>query len=180
MPRSPGHRPSAERLREFEAALRAAHRDAVDHADDHLGPLREKAARYYNGEPFGDEADGRSAWVQTELRGTGLAVMPHLLQVFASDARRVFEFVLRTPRDVEAAKAQIDCVNHIVANENDGYLLVHDLLKDAPRSAEFASMKKSNVPDASLLANLQAMQMYGGGRGDDQRRDRFAVDLAGN
>lgn len=124
-------RPSADRLREFEAALRAAHADAADHADDHLGPLREQAQRYYRGEPFGDEQDGRSGWVQKELMQQVAAVMPHLLRVFASDASRVFQFVPRTPRDVEAAEAQTDYINHIVANENDGYRLVSDLLKDA-------------------------------------------------
>jgi hypothetical protein len=84
------------------AALRLNHDAAANHADTLLAPLRVQAMDYYNAAPFGDEVEGRSAWVQSELSDTVLATMPHLLRVFASRTSSVFR--LRRARRTKSSR----------------------------------------------------------------------------
>lgn len=76
--------------------------DAATYIDTELGPARAKATRYYNGEPFGNEEDGRSKVVMTEVHDQIQSILPSLLRVLFSADRVVefvccsFEYLLRT------------------------------------------------------------------------------------
>ncbi|HEV8034205.1 MAG TPA: hypothetical protein VGP75_05200 [Yoonia sp.] len=60
--------------------------DAVDFIDNVVSPIRADATKYYRGEPFGDEEDGRSQVVSYDVRDTVQAILPSLMRVFtASD-----------------------------------------------------------------------------------------------
>ena len=72
-----------------------------------LVPLREKATRYYKGEPFGDEEEGRSKVVMTVVRDTVQSILPSLLRVFTSQDRYV-EYRPRRQEDVPTAEQRTE------------------------------------------------------------------------
>ena len=90
---------------------------------------REKAMDYYYGEPFGNELEGRSQFVSTDVQDVIESVMPDFIEIFAS-GEVVVEFNPVGPEDEEAAKQATEYVNY-VWNENDGFEVVHDWIKDA-------------------------------------------------
>src|SRR5690606_20420705 len=92
-------------------------RDAEDFIDSTVAPEREQATRYYNGEPFGNEEQGRSQVVMTEVRDVVLAMMPSLLRVFLS-TENVVEYAPRRADSVRMAEQATDYVNYIFYVEN--------------------------------------------------------------
>lgn len=104
-------------------------RDAEDFIDSMVAPEREEASRYYNGEPLGNEEDGRSQVVMTEVRDVVLSMMPSLLRVFLS-TENVVEYAPRRADAVESASQATDYVNYIFYNENDGAQVLYSLFED--------------------------------------------------
>jgi hypothetical protein len=98
--------------------------------DTHLSPEREKAARYYDGEPFGNELEDRSQVVLTETRDAILAMMPGLLRIFCGTTNPV-EFETNPGTPSEQADQQTRYVSHVIFRDNSGFEIVHDAIKDA-------------------------------------------------
>lgn len=98
--------------------------------DDRLTVARASAMRLYNGEPLGDEEDGRSQMVLTEVKDTINAIMPTIVRTFAGSEHPV-EFMPRADGNDEEAKQATDYVQHVVFVENDGFRAVHDAVLDA-------------------------------------------------
>src|SRR5512139_840938 len=115
---------------QYISALKQAISDAADYIDVQIAPSRERATRYYRGDPFGNEEAGRSQIVMTEVRDTTLAMLPSLLRIFTS-SEKVCEFTPRTAEKVEQAAAETDYVNYIFYNDNPGFLVQHSAFKDA-------------------------------------------------
>ena len=99
---------------DFQGAVAAAIVDARNYIDDNIAPYREEAMKYYRGEPFGNEEEGRSQVVMTEVRDTVLAMMPSLLRVFTSSEKPV-EFAPRRQEHVAMAE-QATCSGRGGAN----------------------------------------------------------------
>ena len=104
--------------------------DALNHFDSEYTQDRLRALDFYLGEPLGNEVEGRSAVVATELADTVEAIMPNLMRVFTTNDKYV-RFAPRSGEDVEAAEQASDYVNYIIQNKNDGYNLLHTFFKDA-------------------------------------------------
>ena len=104
--------------------------DALNHFDSEYTTDRLRALDFYLGEPLGNEVEGRSAVVATEVADTVEAIMPNLMRVFTSNDKYV-RFSPRTAEDMEAAEQASDYVNYIIQNQNDGYKLLHTFFKDA-------------------------------------------------
>jgi hypothetical protein len=85
------------------AAAFQARREAARSYNDRLANERARALRLYNGEPFGDEEEGRSQIVLTEVQDTIAAVMPPIVRVFAG-AEHPVEFTPTKEGDEEAAR----------------------------------------------------------------------------
>lgn len=114
----------------FGALMDAAVTAAEHYVDTNLSPMRELAARYYHGEKFGNEVEGRSGVVATEVRDSILAMMPGLLRIFAGTKRPVvFDPQPGTPS--EQADLQTEYVSHVIMRDNPGFEIIHDALKDA-------------------------------------------------
>ena len=77
--------------------------DALNHFDSEYTQERLRALDFYLGEPMGNEVEGRSSVVATEVADTVEAVMPNLMRVFTSSDKYV-RFAPRTAEDVEAAE----------------------------------------------------------------------------
>ena len=115
---------------EFRYIVFQAIEDAGTYIDSYLAPERERAMSYYLGNALGNEEDGRSQVVLTEVRDTILAMLPSLLRIFTS-GDKVLEFVPTSAEDVAVAEQATDLVNYIFYQENPGFRILHDAMKDA-------------------------------------------------
>ena len=114
----------------FQGAVKAAITDAEDYIDDEIAPQRRLATKFYRGDPFGNEEEGRSQVVMSEVRDTILAMMPSLLRVFTASEKPV-EFSPRKAEDVPMAEQATDYVSFVFNNDNPGFSIMHSWLKDA-------------------------------------------------
>jgi hypothetical protein len=97
--------------------------------DDTLSPQRERASRYYNADPFGNEEPGRSQLVLSEVRDGIQGVLPSLLRVLFGP-ERIVEYVPTDPRMVEQAREATDAVHSIFLEQNNGFMTSHSVIKD--------------------------------------------------
>ena len=118
---------------EYQGAVKAAIDDATDYIDGEIAPEREKAQRYYRGDPFGNEEEGRSQIVMTEVRDTVLAMLPSLMRVFTSSEKPV-EFAPRQAEDIPMAEQATDYVSYVFNVDNPGFSILHSAFKDALKS----------------------------------------------
>ena len=95
-----------------------------------LEDQRRKALEYYNGEPFGNELDGRSSVVSTDVMDVVEWSMPILMRIFGS-GDEIGRFEPQNPDDVEAAEQATDYCNYVFFRQNDGFTLLYDVMKDA-------------------------------------------------
>lgn len=114
----------------FRTAVGAIVGDAIDYMDVDVAPFMESATAYYRGDPFGNEEEGRSQVVMTEVRDVVQAMLPGLLRIFTG-SERVVEFIPRDESRVPIAEQATDYVNYIVMVENKGFRLFLNAFKDA-------------------------------------------------
>jgi len=95
-----------------------------------LSEQREKSIEYYYGEPFGNEEEGQSQVVSTDVQETIEWIMPSLMRIFTSTNKAVM-FEPTDPNDEDAAKQETDMVNHAFYKENNGFLVMYSFVKDA-------------------------------------------------
>ena len=115
---------------QFSASVKSSIDDAVDYIDGFVAPARAQATQYYRGDPFGNEEEGRSAIVMTEVRDVVQAMIPSLLRIFTA-SEQVVEYAPRDERTVELAEQATDYVNFIFYNDNPGFSILHQSFKDA-------------------------------------------------
>lgn len=115
---------------EFQASVKQAIDDAVDYIDGFIAPARAKATSYYRGDPFGNEEEGRSQIVMTELRDVVQAITPSLLRIFTA-SENVVEYIPRNEQNVPVAEQATDYINYVFYNDNPGFQVLHNAFKDA-------------------------------------------------
>lgn len=95
-----------------------------------LSAERAENTRYYLGEKFGNEQEGRSQVVSSDVADTIEWMLPHLVRIFASGENTVsFDPVGR--EDMKSAEQATHFVNHIWNQDNDGFLNFYTWFKDA-------------------------------------------------
>lgn len=128
-----GEKPKAKRRTKTDEEIASLVGRMIDEAqtyvDSSLENDRAKATRYYQGKPLGNEEDGRSKVVMTEVRDTVLSQLPSLVRVFAGSDRAV-EFEPYGMEDEDAARQKTDYVNYVFMVDNNGPMLLHDVFKD--------------------------------------------------
>jgi hypothetical protein len=115
---------------EFNGRVRMAIASAERYIDDHVTPHRVEAAKYYRGAYFGDEEEGRSQVVLSEVRDTIQSMMPSLMRIFTS-GQKIVDYMPRTADDVMVAEQASDAVNFIFNEMNPGFQILHSAFKDA-------------------------------------------------
>ena len=105
-------------------------RDSLNHFDTEFSQERLRAMDFYLGEPLGNEVEGRSQVVSTEVSDTIEAIMPNLMRVFTANDKYV-RFNARTSEDTERAEQISDYVNYIINHDNEGYKVLYNWFKDA-------------------------------------------------
>lgn len=100
---------------------------------------RRRALEFYEGQPFGNEVDGRSKVVMLTVLEVVEWVLPALLRIFtASDKIAEYEPIggggmdpQRLAMQEEAAKQATQYTSYIWYRDNPGFMLLHDWFKDA-------------------------------------------------
>jgi hypothetical protein len=95
-----------------------------------LSTARRQALEYYEGEPFGNELDGRSQVVMRTVLEVVEWVLPALLRIFTASDKIADIEPLREDQ-AEAAQQATDYISYIFYRDNNGFLILHDWFKDA-------------------------------------------------
>lgn len=115
---------------EFNALVRNEIENALGYYDSEYGTDRITAMNYYMGEEFGNEQEGRSKVVTTEVADTIEFIMPSLMRTFTQTDEFV-RFMPRQPEDVEGAKQATSYANYVLNCQNNGFVVLHNFFKDA-------------------------------------------------
>lgn len=91
---------------------------------------REENLNYYLGRPLGNEIEGRSQVIMSDVADTIEGLMPQVMRVFMS-GDEVVKFTPRGPEDEEGAQQETDYLNHVVLNQNESYSTLYTWFKDA-------------------------------------------------
>ncbi|MGE0653035.1 MAG: hypothetical protein AB7P12_15000, partial [Alphaproteobacteria bacterium] len=114
---------------ELKAIVAAEIADATAFAGGRLAEERRRALDYYLGEPFGNEQEGRSQVVSTDVADTVEWILPSLLRIFTA-GDDVVRFEPTGPEDEEVARQATEYVNWIFQRDNRGFLTFYTLFKD--------------------------------------------------
>jgi hypothetical protein len=115
---------------EFQSIVANEITDAISYIDTDLSPYRAQATSYYRGDLFGNEQEGQSQVVATEVRDTVNSMLPSIMRVFFSSERTV-EYVPRSQEDVPAAEQATDYANYILNQDNAGFTVLYGTFKDS-------------------------------------------------
>ena len=114
---------------EFSALFKNEVQNAVNYYDTEFSQDRADVLSYYLGEPFGNELEGHSKVVATEVSDTIEYIMPSLMKIFGNgDFARCMP---RQPEDIASAEQASEYVNFVMNTQNPGFKIIHNWLKDA-------------------------------------------------
>lgn len=113
---------------ELATILASEERAAVGFHNSTLADEQEAALDYYNGEPFGDEEDGRSQVVTRDVAEVVDHMTVSVLRTFVS-GDRVVEFEPREEAQKAGADDATDAVHYWFMRKQHGYRILHDWLK---------------------------------------------------
>ena len=98
--------------------------------DTVLTKERERSLEYYKGEMRDVPAiEGRSRAVSSDIRDAIETILPDLVEIFTSED--VASFQPRGEEDEDAAEQETDYINHVFFNENNGFMILYTIMKDA-------------------------------------------------
>ena len=116
---------------ELLAIVGDAERDALAYNGQFLQENQDLLERYL-GEPYGDEVEGQSQVISTDVQDLIESDMPALVRVFLGVNDVItFEPQSSNPADEAEAEEKTKYVNWIIQNQEDSYKIIHDWIKDA-------------------------------------------------
>src|SRR5690348_8788622 len=95
-----------------------------------LSEQRRQAMQYYYGQPYGNEVEGRSQVVTTEVKDAVEGILPSLMAIFTS-SDEIVRFEPQNIEDEAAAQQATDYINYIFTRLNNGFLTLYCIFKDA-------------------------------------------------
>lgn len=104
--------------------------DCLSYSAGALSEQRREAMQYYYGQPYGNEVDGRSQVVTTEVKDAVEEIMPALMKIFTS-SDEVVRFEPQQPEDEPKAQQATEAANYIFSRVNNGFKALYCLFKDA-------------------------------------------------
>jgi hypothetical protein len=119
-------------LDELQALVSSAKADALAAMTSmQLSEARANAMNYYNGDMAKDmpNIDGRSNAVSSDVADTIEGLLPSLMDIFAG-SDEVVRFEPVGPEDEPAAQQESDYVNHVFMQQNNGFRVMYDFIKD--------------------------------------------------
>jgi hypothetical protein len=105
---------------ELKATLWAKINNSISYQGGRLNEYRMQALRYYNGDKFGNEVQGRSQVVSRDVAEAIDSIMPSLMRIFTTSDEAV-RFDGRTPTDDQIAPQISDYCNWVWNTQNPGF-----------------------------------------------------------
>ena len=113
------------------ALIESEESQCIGTASGELSDQRTKAMEYYYSRPYGNEIEGRSQVVTSEVLDAIEAIMPALMQIFSSADDAVRFEPQHGPQDEAAAAQATDYANYVFQRQNNGFLVLYCFFKDA-------------------------------------------------
>lgn len=112
-----------------------------------LSEQRRQAMQYYYGQPYGNEVEGRSQVVTTEVKDAVEGILPSLMKIFTS-SDEIVRFEAQNPDDEAVAQQATDYLNYLFTRQNNGFVVLYCLFKDALlQKTGFAKVYWENYED---------------------------------
>ncbi len=116
--------------RELLSIIEQEEYNCISTTSGKLAEQRRQAMQYYYGEPYGNEVEGRSQVVTTEVKDAVEEILPALMKIFTS-SDEVVRFEAQNPDDETAAQQATDYINYVFSRVNNGFVALFCLFKDA-------------------------------------------------
>lgn len=113
---------------DLRAVVRQEIFNSVDYMDGEISEDRRRSMDLYYQEPFGNEQEGRSQFVSSDVQDVVESLVPDFMEIFGG-SDEVCEFEPVGPEDEEHAKQATDYINFIWEHDNNGYQIKHDIIK---------------------------------------------------
>ena len=104
--------------------------DSASYVWGELGAAREACMREYYRLPYGNEEEGWSDIITSDVHDTIEWILPSLLRIFTSSDRAV-AFDPQTAADIEPAEQATDACNYVFYKQNNGFMVLYTAFKDA-------------------------------------------------
>lgn len=111
-----------------------------------LASKRDTSLREYYRMPYGNEQEGWSSVVTSDVSDTVEWILPALLKTFTSTDKAV-SFEPTTAADVAGAEQATDACNYVFYKQNNGFLVLYTALKDALTIKNCAVMWRKETKD---------------------------------
>ena len=115
---------------ELCSIIEAQEKRALGYGRGELAQQRADALRHYNGEPLGNEIEGRSQVRTSEVFDTIEWILPSLLKIFTASDKAV-EFGAERQSDEKGAKQSTLACNYVFYRQNQGFSTLYTFFKDA-------------------------------------------------
>jgi len=109
--------------------LQRQEESAAHYIHGQLGSEREQLQREYLRQPYGNETEGWSEIVASDVSDSVGWILPALLKTFSSTDKAV-EFEPSRASDVKGAQQATDACNYVFYKQNNGFLILHNALQD--------------------------------------------------
>lgn len=177
------------------AMAKAYETDSAQYVNSVLKRKRTIALNDYNQRPYGNEQEGWSGVVTSDVADTIEWLLPDLIRPFVSNSKAVI-FKPDTAAQVEGAKAQTAAVNYVFYRQNNGFMTLYTAFKDAlietncavhwyKRTKVKRTVQKFNAATATQIAAMMAPRKPGDKPGELDKDslvrvgERPVVDAAG-
>ena len=115
---------------ELLSAIRNEETHALGRYTGTLSKERATLMDYYLGKPFGNEEEGQSSVVSTDVADTIESILPSLLKMFTG-GEDIGEFSPVGPEDEAAARQETDYTNWVITQQNNSFTTFYSWFKDA-------------------------------------------------
>ena len=95
-----------------------------------LAEQRALALDYYDRMPFGNEVEGESQVVSSDVFDTIEGMLPGLIRIFTG-TDDVVQFEPNGPEDEDQAQQMTEVANYVMYRQNNGFLILYQWFKDA-------------------------------------------------
>ncbi len=116
--------------RDILAVVELEETEAYGYVTGTLSTERAENLRYFNSEPFGNEEEGRSQVVLSEVADVIEGIMPSLCKLFAG-GDDVVKFEPRNAEDIALSEQETEYCNYIATQKNPWFQIFYVWAKDA-------------------------------------------------
>jgi hypothetical protein len=115
---------------ELGALIDAEFSGAMGAEGGEISSERARAWEYYLSKPLGNEIEGESTVVTSDVADVIDGIMPSLIRIFTTDDNLVI-FEPQDEKDVKAAEQESDYVNYVFFKQNPAFLILYTWFFDA-------------------------------------------------